>query len=66
MTPNRQHQIQSIFEDGLQVAADQRSRFLDEQCGDDAELRAEVESLLARLEDGQLTSSVVDKLEEQP
>ena len=35
--------------DCCELDPDERSRFLDEACGDDAELRAEVESLLAVL-----------------
>ena len=47
MTPERLQQIQSIFNDGLRIDEERLPHFLDEQCGDDDELRSEVEQLLA-------------------
>jgi eukaryotic-like serine/threonine-protein kinase len=47
MTPERWRQIEEIFHGALDRAPADRSEFLDRHCGGDAELRAEVESLLA-------------------
>ncbi len=46
MADRRWDRIQRIFEDALKRKADERDAFLAEACGDDAELRREVESLL--------------------
>src|SRR5579884_1596890 len=42
--------VMEIFTEASSVAAGERSTFLDRTCGDDPELRAEVESLLATQE----------------
>jgi serine/threonine-protein kinase len=51
MTPEkakeRRHQIEALFEEALERDAAGRVRFLDRYCADDAELRAEVEALVA-------------------
>ncbi|HEX8710052.1 MAG TPA: serine/threonine-protein kinase, partial [Pyrinomonadaceae bacterium] len=47
MTPERWQQIEKIFEAALEHEPQARPAFLDEICGGDAELRREVESLLA-------------------
>ena len=51
MTPEkaeeRRHQIEALFEEALERDAASRARFLDRCCGDDAELRAEVEAMVA-------------------
>jgi serine/threonine protein kinase len=39
--------VERIFNDALELPADQRERFVSEECGADAELREEVTSLLA-------------------
>jgi len=39
--------VQAVFEQALQQPAGERGAYLDQACGDDAALRAEVESLLA-------------------
>jgi serine/threonine protein kinase len=39
--------VEEIFNDALELPADKRARFLSEECGADAELCEEVESLLA-------------------
>lgn len=48
--PNRWKQIEDLFHEATQRNPESRSAFLEEACGSDAELRAEVESLLASLE----------------
>lgn len=47
MTPKRWVQIDQLLAQALERPAPERSAFLAEVCGDDAELRREVESLLA-------------------
>ena len=46
MNPQRLEEIDQIFQSALDLAPENRAVFLDRQCGADAELRAEVESLL--------------------
>lgn len=43
-------QIRDIFDGALERAPDARSRFLDEVCANDEEVRREVESLLSSLD----------------
>lgn len=50
MTPERYQQICQLFDEALEVAPAQRAAFLDEACGADTELRAEVEKFLAGME----------------
>jgi len=44
--PHRWKQIELLFHESLAVSEESRAGFLKERCGDDLELRAEVESLL--------------------
>lgn len=46
MTPEKHQKISDIFAEAQDVARESRAAFLDDKCGDDKELRAEVESLL--------------------
>jgi serine/threonine protein kinase/dipeptidyl aminopeptidase/acylaminoacyl peptidase len=46
MTPERWAQIDQLLAQALEIPAAERAAFLAEACGDDAELRSEVESLL--------------------
>ena len=46
-TPKRRHEIDRIFAAALERDSTERAAFLAEACGDDVQLRAEVESLLA-------------------
>ena len=46
MTPERWQQIKNIFQQALEQETGRCAEFLDHACGDDAELRREVESLL--------------------
>jgi eukaryotic-like serine/threonine-protein kinase len=50
MTPQRHQQITDLLALTLEQPLEQRLLFLEEQCGDDAELRREIESLLASLD----------------
>ena len=47
MTPERFRQIDAEFQAALDLTPRERGAYLDQSCGDDPELRAEVESLLA-------------------
>jgi serine/threonine-protein kinase len=47
MTFERRQQIESLYHATLEQAPDQRSAYLLDACGNDDELRREVESLLA-------------------
>lgn len=47
LTPERWQAVKEILDRALQHAPLERSRFLDDACGEDAALRSEVESLLA-------------------
>jgi Tol biopolymer transport system component/predicted Ser/Thr protein kinase len=46
MSPERWQKLKQIFAAAASVAPDERAQFLDERCGDDKELRREVENLL--------------------
>jgi serine/threonine protein kinase len=50
MSPQRRQRVEEIYRAALERAAEFRSAFLDGACGRDAELRREVESLLAQAE----------------
>ena len=47
MAEDRQQRVRKLFEQALEIPAAARAAFLDESCGDDAELRGEIEALLA-------------------
>jgi len=47
MTPERWQQVKGVLQEALELGAEQRPAFLDRECGADAELRCEVESLLS-------------------
>ena len=51
MDSTRWRHIDEVFAAAVEQPADRRSAFLDEACGEDAELRREVESLLAHHRD---------------
>src|SRR5215813_1202735 len=46
MTPEEWQHVREILDDALEIAPGERAAFLDQACGGDAALRAEVESLL--------------------
>ena len=47
----RRARIESLFNEAVSIDASQRGAFLEERCAGDSELRAEVESMLARQDD---------------
>jgi hypothetical protein len=47
LNSERWQQIEEIFQAAVEMAAHERPAFLDRACGEDTELRSEVESLLA-------------------
>ncbi len=47
MDAGRWQQVEELFHAALELEEDERTEFVKRSCGDDAELRAEVESLLA-------------------
>jgi hypothetical protein len=47
MNPERFQRVDALFRAAVAVQPEERAALLDEQCGDDDELRREVESLLA-------------------
>ena len=53
MTPERWRQIERVCQEALDRAPDDRAAFLDRECAGDAELRQEVESLLAHQPDAE-------------
>lgn len=46
MMAEKWNRVSEIFERAIELPLEQRDKFVDESCGDDAELRHEVESLL--------------------
>ncbi|MBL8205774.1 MAG: serine/threonine protein kinase [Blastocatellia bacterium] len=46
LAPGQWQRIEQLFQAALELEVDQRAAFLDQACGDEAELRHEVESLL--------------------
>ncbi len=48
MEPERWRRVEDLYHRALELDANRRVAFLEDSCGDDALLRAEVESLLAR------------------
>ncbi len=53
MKHNEWQQVKKIFDAALKFAPNRRKPFLDESCGNDDELRREVENLLASFEDAE-------------
>ena len=51
MKPERWERVKEVLDAALELPAGERTAFLDKTCGADAELRKEVESLLAASED---------------
>ncbi len=47
MNPDRWLRIKAVFQEASELDAGERARYLAQACGDDAELRSEVEKLLA-------------------
>ena len=60
MTPQRWFQIKEVFFAARETAEEDRGTYLDSACGDDPELRAEVELLLANDDASSLPRPAVD------
>jgi eukaryotic-like serine/threonine-protein kinase len=58
MTQERWRQVEDLFSKALELPAADRSDWLDLECGDDAELRGEIESLLSAHQPGDLNLGV--------
>jgi non-specific serine/threonine protein kinase/serine/threonine-protein kinase len=58
MTPERWRQIKQIFQAAFELPSEARSAYVQEACAGDAELRAEVESLLLSVEEEEFLSGV--------
>ncbi|MEM7052798.1 MAG: serine/threonine-protein kinase [Acidobacteriota bacterium] len=65
MTSERWLRTEDIFLEASELSGVERRRFLDRACGDDAELRAEVDSLLAHAggADDEIQRAITDALE---
>ena len=59
MTPTRRQEIERVYQAALQRSPGERTAFLAEVCGEDAELRREVEEHLALGSDGESTKTMV-------
>src|SRR5687768_18440840 len=55
MEPGRWNRIEEVLQAALDLEPERRAAFLDEACGEDDELRREVESLLAHESDEALS-----------
>lgn len=51
MTPERWKLVKAVVADAIELSATERATYVVQACGDDAELRAEVDSLLAAVDD---------------
>src|SRR4030095_668744 len=51
MKPERWQEIEVLFHSALKCPPDERAALLDKACGDDAELRHQVEALVSSLEE---------------
>src|SRR5437867_3695289 len=58
MSPTRWQEIERVYNAALQRSPGERTAFLAEVCGEDAELRREVEAQLARGSDGGRTKTM--------
>ncbi|MEQ8763127.1 MAG: serine/threonine-protein kinase [Planctomycetota bacterium] len=61
MNERRLNEIEALFHDARSRPPEERAAFLESACGDDTELRAEVESLLAHGEDGPVEPSAAKR-----
>src|SRR5882672_4656770 len=50
MTPERWQQVEAIFQSALDLAPEERGRYLSEVCADDVSLKSDVETLLSQHE----------------
>ncbi len=58
MTPERWKRLQALYNAALDTPSEKRAQFIAEQCGDDAELRRELEALLTATDEGTGTLDV--------
>src|ERR1700757_3578591 len=58
MQPERWQQIELLYAAAREMPPEERAAYLTQACGDDAELREEVEQLL---EDGERSGNVLDR-----
>ena len=65
MTPQQYERLTELFYAALETAPDQRAAFLVQVSAGDAELRPELESLLATHEQGALTEKPPDDIAAQ-
>jgi len=66
MTPDRHARIKEVFIAALELEPAQRSKYLDEACRDDGELRREVDSLLGHAASQTTSETVEDQTEPAP
>ena len=59
MKPERWRQVDQLFHSALEREPEERAAFLDQACGGDAELRREVESLLAAEAEAESTTKAL-------
>src|SRR5262245_6972731 len=67
MTPDRWKQVKQIFQSAIELPSSERGAFVSEACGEDPELRSEVESLISshnRADSSVLTAVVNDAAHE--
>jgi len=58
---SRWQRIEELFQASVDLPSDQREAFLNEMCGDDRQLREEVESLLSRVSpESPLIEGIID------
>src|SRR5580700_533221 len=61
MTPERHARMQEIFQAAIDLSAAPRDAYLDEACGDDADLRARVHRLIEAADETQTISEPLDQ-----
>jgi hypothetical protein len=61
MTPQRWQRVEELYHSALERPAALRSGFLIEACGDDSELRHQIESLLANSGTESDTDAILDR-----
>jgi len=62
MNPTDHERVIEIFNDALELPTNERAEFLSKECGADAELREELESLLAAHDDTFLEDDVSERV----
>ncbi|MEM7234653.1 MAG: hypothetical protein AAF517_20915, partial [Planctomycetota bacterium] len=62
MTPEQYRRIEELFEPALSRSGDDRARFLDDECGDDRELRERLESMLRSVASDELPHGLPERI----